>query len=40
MSQNLTQEERQRRGARKTALIVAVVAFGIFLFTIYSTYKQ
>ncbi len=34
----LTEEEllaKQRKGAKKTALIVGAIAFGIFAFTIY-----
>ena len=35
MTKELTQEERQRRGAKITAMIVGGVAFGIFLLTLY-----
>lgn len=27
--------EKQRKGAKKTAIIVGVIAFGIFIFTLY-----
>ncbi|MEE9351859.1 MAG: hypothetical protein V3U78_06330 [Thiotrichaceae bacterium] len=35
MTKEATQEERQRRGARITAMIVGGVALGVFLLTLY-----
>ena len=35
MSKSLTPEERQRRGARVTAMIVGAIAAGIFFLTLY-----
>ena len=35
MTKELTQEERQRRGVRITAIIVGAVAAGVFLLTLY-----
>jgi len=35
MTKEITQEERQRRGARITAMIVGAIALGVFLLTLY-----
>lgn len=35
MTKELTQEERQRRGVKITAMIVGGIALGIFLLTLY-----
>ncbi len=35
MTNELTQEERQRRGVRVTAIIVAGVAVGFFILTLF-----
>ena len=35
MTKELTQEERQRRGIKITAMIVGGIALGIFLLTLY-----
>ncbi len=42
-AKSLTEEEllkRQRKGAKVTATIVAVIALGVFLFTLYMSAKS
>ncbi len=35
MTKQVTQEERQRRGAKITAMIVGAFAFSVFMLTLY-----